>query len=88
MPISSAFRVDFKQLLIDEMNKVTKDKMGIITVTVDIGKVKIPEEAEDRLLRKWLAVRDMQIALSEKSTSVTQAQAEKPTSPALRGNTS
>ena len=76
VPISSAFRVDFRQRLIDEMNKVTRDKMGIITVTVDIGKVKIPDAAEDRLLRKWLAVRDMQIALSEKSTSVTQAQAE------------
>ena len=76
VPISATFRVDFRQRLIDEMNKVTRDKMGIVTVTVDIGKVKIPDEAENRLLRQWLADRDMQIALSEKSTSVTQAQAD------------
>ena len=58
------------------MNKVTKPLMGVVVGTVDINRVKIPEEAENRLLRMWLADRDVQIAESEKLTSVTQGEAE------------
>jgi regulator of protease activity HflC (stomatin/prohibitin superfamily) len=66
VPISDTFRTRFKETLTAEMNKVTAKKMGVLTVTVDIGKVKIPEESEARLLKKWSAQQQIQIAESRK----------------------
>ena len=58
------------------MNKVTKEKMGVMTVTVDIGKVKIPEEAERRLMSKWLADWDIRIAQSQREATLRRGEAE------------
>ena len=76
VPISDAFRTDFKQLLVDQMNRVTKEKMGVVTITVDIGKVRIPEEAERRLMAKWSADWDIRIALSEREATLRHGEAE------------
>jgi regulator of protease activity HflC (stomatin/prohibitin superfamily) len=76
VPISDAFRTAFKQLLVDQMNKVTKEKMGVVTITVDIGKVRIPEEAERRLMSKWSADWDIRIALSEREATLRRGEAE------------
>jgi regulator of protease activity HflC (stomatin/prohibitin superfamily) len=76
VPMSDSFRVEFRRLLTEQMNKVTIPLMGVAVGTVDINRVKIPEEAENRLLRMWLADRDVQIAESEKLTSMTQGEAE------------
>ena len=58
------------------MNQVTLPLMGVVISTVDINRVKIPEEAQNRLLRRWLADRDVQIAESEKLRSLVQGEAE------------
>ena len=75
-PISDSFRADFRKTLTEQMNKVTLPLMGVVISTVDINRVKIPEEAQNRLLRRWLADRDVQIAESEKLTSLVQGEAE------------
>ena len=75
-PISDSFRADFRKTLTEQMNKVTLPLMGVVISTVDINRVKIPEEAQNRLLRRWLAGRDVQIAESEKLTSLVQGEAE------------
>jgi regulator of protease activity HflC (stomatin/prohibitin superfamily) len=76
VPISDPFRSIFKQLLTDQMNKVTKEKMGVTTVTVDVGKVKIPEDAERRLMSKWSADWDIRIAQSEREAMISKGEAE------------
>ena len=75
-PISDSFRADFRKTLTEQMNQVTLPLMGVVISTVDINRVKIPEEAQNRLLRRWLADRDVQIAESEKLTSLVQGEAE------------
>ncbi len=75
-PISDDFRAEFRRVLTEQINKVTQPLMGVVVGTVDINRVKIPEEAKGRLLKMWLATRDVQIAESEKLTSLTQGEAE------------
>lgn len=76
VPISDTSRATFRKLLTDQINKVTKDKMGIETVTVDIGKIRIPEEAEKRLMSKWSADWDLRIAQSEREAIIRRGEAE------------
>jgi len=76
IPISEPFRSTFKKLLIDQMNKVTKEKMGVTTITVDIGKIRVPEDAERRLMSKWLADWDIRIAQSEREAMLRRGEAE------------
>jgi regulator of protease activity HflC (stomatin/prohibitin superfamily) len=76
VPISDTFRGTFKQLLIDQMNKVTKEKMGVTTIMVDIGKVRLPDDAERRLMSTWLADRDIHIAQSEREAMIHRGEAE------------
>jgi hypothetical protein len=41
--------------LITKINSITKDKLGIVVVTIAIGEIIIPEPAKDSLLARWLA---------------------------------
>jgi len=49
LPIAGKPRVDFKDALKREINRVVKGFMGVEVVVVDIGKVRVPEEAKRRL---------------------------------------
>ena len=51
VPLSDTFRASFKEALKQQINKVAKELMGIEVTAVDIGQIKIPAEAEDRLLK-------------------------------------
>jgi regulator of protease activity HflC (stomatin/prohibitin superfamily) len=53
--IADQFRVDFKDALKQQINRVAKDFMGVDVVAVDIGRIKVPEDAEKRLLGKRVA---------------------------------
>ncbi len=76
LPMSDSFRADFRKTLTEQINKVTRDIMGILVTTVDIGRVKIPKEAEQRLLGKWLADWDVQIAHSQREALIRKGEAE------------
>lgn len=76
VPLSDSFRTDFRNTLTEQMNRVTRDVMGILVTTVDIGRVKIPKEAEQRLLGKWLADWDIQIAHSQREVLIRKGEAE------------
>jgi len=76
VPLSDSFRAEFRKTLTEQINKVTRDIMGILVTTVDIGRVKIPKEAEQRLLGKWLADWDIQIAHSQREVLIRKGEAE------------
>ena len=75
VPISDAFRERFRGTLTEAMNRVTRDKMGVLTVTVDIGKIKIPAESETRLLEKWSTLQRVQIADAQRQVDTTRGRA-------------
>jgi regulator of protease activity HflC (stomatin/prohibitin superfamily) len=75
-PMSENFRVRFKNDLKQAINKVTLDAMGVRVVAVDIGKVKIPDEARRRLMEKWLADWSVRIAQSEREALIRKGEAE------------
>jgi regulator of protease activity HflC (stomatin/prohibitin superfamily) len=74
--IADQFRVDFKEALRQQINRVAKDFMGVDVIAVDIGKIKVPEDAEKRLLAKRLADWDVRIAESRKAEALTKGEAE------------
>ena len=65
--------------------------MGIEVTAVDIGQIKIPAEAEERLLKRWTAQWDQQIdttrAETEKVVQVTRATARMETVQAIARRT-
>jgi regulator of protease activity HflC (stomatin/prohibitin superfamily) len=87
VPLSDSFRASFKEALKQQINKVAKELMGIEVTAVDIGQIKIPAEAEDRLLKTWTAQWDQQIdttrAETEKVVQVTRATARMETVQAI-----
>ena len=74
--IADQFRVDFKEALKQQINRVAKDFMGVDVVAVDIGRIKVPEDAEHRLLAKWLADWEVRIATSEREAMIRKGEAE------------
>jgi len=76
VPMSENFRLRFKNDLKQAINKVTRGAMGVEVVAVDIGKVKIPEEAKRRLMEKWLADWAVRIAQSEREALIRKGEAE------------
>jgi regulator of protease activity HflC (stomatin/prohibitin superfamily) len=68
-------RVHLQERIRREVDRRSRE-WGVTIVTVMLDEIKLPEEAQSRLLRMWLADRDVQIAESEKLTSVTQGEAE------------
>lgn len=70
-----------------QINKTSLDFMGVKVVGADIGEVKIPEEATDRLLHKWMVDWDRRIdttkAETEKLVQVTKATAQMETIQAI-----
>ena len=87
IPISEQFRVDLKDALKQQINKVTKEAMGAEVVAVDIGEIVIPKEAEERLMARWVAMWDRSIqktrAETEKTVQVTRAEARMETIQAI-----
>jgi regulator of protease activity HflC (stomatin/prohibitin superfamily) len=75
LPIAGDFRQSFKMELMQEINKITKKLMGVEVRAVDIGKVKLPPEAEKRLQAKWLADWDVHIARSEREAMIRRGEA-------------
>jgi len=55
IPIAGDFRQSFKTELMQEINKITNNLMGVEVKTVDIGNIQVPEDAKRRLLEKWMA---------------------------------
>ena len=55
IPIAGDFRQSFKTELMQEINKITKNLMGVEVKAVDIGNIRVPEDARRRLLEKWMA---------------------------------
>ncbi len=76
VPMSDQFRDRFKETLKLTINKVTQRAMGVEVIAVDIGKVKVPEEARKRLLEKWLADWSIRIAQSEREAMIRKGEAE------------
>jgi regulator of protease activity HflC (stomatin/prohibitin superfamily) len=76
VPMSENFRARFKNDLKQALNKVTIEAMGVRVVAVDIGKIKIPDEAKRRLLEKWLADWSVRIAQSEREALIRRGEAE------------
>jgi regulator of protease activity HflC (stomatin/prohibitin superfamily) len=66
--IANQFRVDFKEALKQQINRVTKDFMGVDVIAVDVGKIKVPEDAEKRLLEKRVAEWDKGIGTTKAET--------------------
>lgn len=76
MTISDDRRVQLKKDFIKEMNKVTKDKMGIEVVAVDFGHIKVPERARSTLLEKWDTRQHVEIAEAQKLVDMAQGEAQ------------
>jgi hypothetical protein len=76
IPIAGRFRQSFKSQLAAAMNRVTRDKMGIQVVAVDIGKVAPPADAEQRLLEKWLAEYEVEIAEMKKRATIARGEGD------------
>jgi len=75
LPIAGKPRVDFKDALRREINRVVKDFMGVNVVVVDVGKIAIPEAARAKLLEKWSAQQQVQIAEAQKFVEIAQGEA-------------
>ncbi len=76
IPVSDAFRTNLKKILADEMNKVTKQLMGVVVGSVDINRIKIPKESEDRLLETWLAEWNVRVAQNQREAMIRKGEAE------------
>jgi regulator of protease activity HflC (stomatin/prohibitin superfamily) len=76
MPMSEESRDRFKEELRQTIDKVTSGALGVQTTSVDIGSMKIPEEARKRLLEKWLAVWRIPVAESEKDVAILKSEGE------------
>jgi regulator of protease activity HflC (stomatin/prohibitin superfamily) len=61
VPIADQPRVEFKDALRREINRVAKGFMGVDVIVVDIGAIKVPEDAEKTLLERQLASWELQI---------------------------
>lgn len=62
---SAETRERLRNELKNTINNVTKDKLGIEVTTVAIGETKVPEDAEKKLLERWLASVKRRIKLIE-----------------------
>lgn len=80
--ISEPFRSELKDQLIEAMNKITKDKMGIKIAAVDFNRIKLSEEIEAQLLDLWAS---QQRAEVEDTRSAAQARMLGAISNALSG---
>lgn len=67
-------RESFRTELLEQMNKVTREKMGINVTTVDFGRIKAPAEAQRKMLEKWSAQQQVQIAIAEKEVALVQGE--------------
>jgi regulator of protease activity HflC (stomatin/prohibitin superfamily) len=76
IPISDEFRINFRNLLTDQINVVTKPLMGVVVGTVEIGKIKVPEDAEKRLLEKWLTDWSTPVAETETEIEILKGEGE------------
>lgn len=76
MPMSDRFRERFKNELQQTINTTTSKSLGVETIAVDIGQIKIPEEARKRLLEKWLADWSVRVAQSEREAMIRKGEAE------------
>ncbi|MBM3175604.1 MAG: SPFH domain-containing protein [Chloroflexi bacterium] len=61
LPIADQPRIEFKDALRKEINRVAKGFMGVDVIVVDIGAIKVPEDAEKTLLERQLASWELQI---------------------------
>ena len=86
VPGQVQIRQTLKREIKDQIEKITKRSLGV-TTGVDIGLIKIPEEAKNRLLQKWVADWDRRIdttrAETEKLVQVTKATARMQTIQAI-----
>ena len=69
-------RQGIKDEVRNQINKVSLDFLAIEVVGVDIGEVKIPKEAEERLLEKWLADWAARVAVSKKQEIIALGEAD------------
>ena len=76
MPMSDKFRDRFKEELTQAINKVTSGALGVQTTSVDIGPMKVPDEARRRLMEKWLADWSIRVAQSEREAMIRKGEAE------------
>lgn len=90
-PSPTADQLEPRQRIKDEVraqiNKVSLDYLAIEVVDVDIGEVRVPGEAKDQLLQKWVADWDQRIdttkAETDKLVQVTKATARMQTIQAI-----
>lgn len=71
VPISADTRETFKKNLATAISKVSRPALGVQVSAVDIGKIKIAAEAEERLLGKWIADWDQKIDTTRADTEGT-----------------
>lgn len=76
MPMSDKIREGFKEDLKRAINKTTSSALGVLTTSVDIGPMKMPDEARKRLMEKWLADGDIQIASSQREAMIRRGEAD------------
>ncbi len=76
MPMSDKERDRFKDELKQAINKTTSKALGVQTTSVDIGPMKVPDEARKRLMEKWLADWSIRIAQSEREAMIRKGEAE------------
>jgi regulator of protease activity HflC (stomatin/prohibitin superfamily) len=65
-----------KKEIAEAINKITRGFLGIKVSGTDIGAIKVPEEAESRLLAKWMAECDQHIKKTNAETEVYVREAE------------
>ncbi len=76
MPMSDTNRTAFREDLRQVINKTTFGALGVQTTSVDIGPMKVPDEARKRLMEKWLADWDIKIANSERQATIVRGEAD------------
>jgi regulator of protease activity HflC (stomatin/prohibitin superfamily) len=77
LPISDEFRIGFKDALRQQINRIAKDFMGVDIIAVDIGEIKVPEEAQSKLLKRWISGVDVQVAEKEGERLVAEAKGKR-----------
>jgi regulator of protease activity HflC (stomatin/prohibitin superfamily) len=68
VPIADQPRIEFKDALRKEINRVAKGFMGVDVIVVDIGAIKVPEDAERTLLERQLASWEQQVSTTRAET--------------------
>lgn len=76
LPMSDKFREDFKRTLTQAINRTAQPALAVQITGVDIGKIRVPEEAQRRLLDKWLADWGIRVAHSEREAMIRKGEAE------------